>query len=237
MVLHMLRKKVGDVTFKSILNTYLNDPNLAFDYAVTSDFKRVAAQVSGTSLDEFFNDWIYGEGHPQHVVNWSNTSPSSINVQVSQSQSHASVAFFEVDLPLRLIGASGESMDVIASPTSSGASFNFVTGFPVVEVLIDPDVHTLSRNNSAVLGVNDAFAKAELQIYPNPTVDVVTIKSRLLDLMGYSLHDLSGRLIASAKSDHPTTTFERLKVPETSGVYVLTIQTTTGLITRQLVVR
>jgi aminopeptidase N len=185
----MLRKKVGDVTFKSILNTYLNDPNLAFDYAVTSDFKRVAAQVSGTSLDEFFNDWIYGEGHPQHVVNWSNTSPSSINVQVSQSQSHASVAFFEVDLPLRLIGASGESMDVIASPTSSGASFNFVTGFPVVEVLIDPDVHTLSRNNSAVLGVNDAFAKAELQIYPNPTVDVVTIKSRLLDLMGYSLHD------------------------------------------------
>lgn len=237
MVLHMLRKKVGDVSFKSILNTYLNDPDLAFDYAVTTDFKNVAEQVSGVNLDEFFNDWIYGEGHPQHNVDWSNTSSGTVEVQISQSQSHNSVSYFEVDLPLRLLGTSGEVMDVVASTTSSGQSFTFDPGFTVAEVQVDPGAHTLSRNNSSTLSNNDAFAKAELQIYPNPATNFIVVKSATNDLLGFKLYELSGRLISVFKSENPENRMELNSLPNSSGIYLLKIETKTGQITRQIVVR
>ncbi len=40
-VLHMLRKVVGDVNFFNILKTYIAHPDLAYNVAVTEDFQSV----------------------------------------------------------------------------------------------------------------------------------------------------------------------------------------------------
>jgi aminopeptidase N len=60
-ILHMLRMKMGDSLFRQVIQTYVE----AFSgkTAVTSDFQRVAEQVSGLSLTRFFEHWVYRGGY------------------------------------------------------------------------------------------------------------------------------------------------------------------------------
>ena len=69
MVLHMLRKKVGDDDFYQGMQDYLSDTNLAFDYAKTPDYVAKMETASGTDLTEFFSDWVYNQGYPSYTIN------------------------------------------------------------------------------------------------------------------------------------------------------------------------
>ena len=53
MVLHMLRKKLGDDEFFNGMKQYLSDANFAFSYAKTEDFKLKMEVSSGVSLTDF----------------------------------------------------------------------------------------------------------------------------------------------------------------------------------------
>ena len=58
LTLHALRLTVGDdATFFSILKTY--QQTYQYGNATTADFIAVAEQVSGKSLDDFFQHWLY----------------------------------------------------------------------------------------------------------------------------------------------------------------------------------
>ena len=62
LVLHMLHKILGDENFRRVLHVYLN----TFEYrnVVSTDFKKVIWEQTGRDPDRFFNDWIFGGGHP-----------------------------------------------------------------------------------------------------------------------------------------------------------------------------
>lgn len=73
MVTHMLRWVMGDTNFFQALQNYLTDPNLSYAYAITSDLQSHVEAVHGSSLNEFFNDWVYNQGYPSYditVQNW-----------------------------------------------------------------------------------------------------------------------------------------------------------------------
>lgn len=57
LVLHALRLEVGDEAFFEMLRTYLE--RYAYGNAMVEDFIAVAEEVSGQSLDEFFQGWLY----------------------------------------------------------------------------------------------------------------------------------------------------------------------------------
>lgn len=67
-VLHMLRHMVGDATFFGILAEYRNQ--FAYRTARTEDFIAVCEQVSGRSLQAFFQPWIFGIGAPSFQWSW-----------------------------------------------------------------------------------------------------------------------------------------------------------------------
>src|SRR5690554_5113348 len=117
MVLHMLRKKLGDTDFFQGATNYLNDPALAFGYAKTEDLIRNMEITSGKDLTEFFDDWIYGEGYPSYTIKWNQQNNEEINIKISQTQSHHSVSFFEAPVPLRLHGTQGETLDLVLENT------------------------------------------------------------------------------------------------------------------------
>ena len=73
-VLHMLRGILGDSLFLKTLRTYINDTSLAYSTAITEDFHRVAETVSDSSLEYFFEEWIYGEFYPKYLVDWNYTN-------------------------------------------------------------------------------------------------------------------------------------------------------------------
>jgi aminopeptidase N len=62
-VLHMLRKKVGDEVFHKILKSYYSTFQLS--NASSTDFERIAEQISGLELTTFFNQWLRRPGVPQ----------------------------------------------------------------------------------------------------------------------------------------------------------------------------
>lgn len=62
-VLHMLRQKLGDETFFAGTRLYVQ--RFAFQQVETDDFRRVMEEVSGLSLERFFEQWCYQPGLPR----------------------------------------------------------------------------------------------------------------------------------------------------------------------------
>jgi aminopeptidase N len=66
--LHLLRNILGDDDFFRGLSYYLHKHE--FSNVVSSDLKTAFEEATGSSLDWFFDDWVYGAGHPIFEVSY-----------------------------------------------------------------------------------------------------------------------------------------------------------------------
>ena len=219
-VLHMLRKKLGDTVFFQGMKNYLADPNFAYDYAKTPDFIAKMEAASGMDLTEFFNDWIYNQGHPSYSLKWFQPQSDQLKITLNQTQSHNSVSFFEAPLPVKVIGTNNEELDFILDNSYNGEEFLENVSFTVASIQIDPDFHLISGNNSSVLNIDDEFSNNSFTIYPNPTAGELTIENyndqKIKNIM---IYNTLGQLVLQQQS-------ERINVSGfTSGVYYIKIQT------------
>ena len=228
MVLHMLRKKLGDAVFFQGMKNYLSNPNLAFSYAKTTDFKASMEAASGQNLTEFFNDWIYNQGYPTYTVNWYQPQVDQIKITVNQIQSHASVNYFEAPIPIRIRGNGLEVIDLVLNNNFNGEEFLETINFQATSLEIDPDSHLISKFNSAVLGIEDVVYATELKIYPNPTSTTIRI-DRPTDILIESVTVFN--TLGQIESEFSTV--EKIEVSHlTSGIYFLRIQTNQGTINK-----
>jgi aminopeptidase N len=62
-VLHMLRRTVGDELFFKSLNLYCTQHR--GHNVITQDLQRAFEDATGRNLDFFFDQWVYKEGHPE----------------------------------------------------------------------------------------------------------------------------------------------------------------------------
>ncbi|TXK72934.1 M1 family aminopeptidase [Mesonia sp. K4-1] len=218
MVLHMLRKKLGDADFYQATQNYLDDPALAYGYAKTPDFRQKLEQQSGLSLTEFFDDWIYGEGFPTFSAYVTQPTSSSVNLTLNQTQSHPSVSFFETLLPVRLLGANGEILDTTVEHTSNNQQFTIPVNFTVVDVEIDPQYDVITLNSTANLSISNA--KAELfKVYPNPAQDKIYFSQVQKPIQHIEIFDLNGRSVITEKQNFKEVNVESLS----QGIYLLKV--------------
>jgi len=195
MVLHMLRRKLGDTDFYQGLQDYLATPVLAFNFAKTEDFIDAMELSSGETLDEFFNDWIYNQGYPTYMVNWDQNG-NQLELLVSQTQSHASVSFFEAEVPVRILGTLGETLDVVLDHTVNNQQFFETVNFTVQEVLFDPGYDLISKNNIVTLSDLEFDINTEITVYPNPTSSAIHIlKPDHLDVQSIKIYNSLGQLL------------------------------------------
>jgi aminopeptidase N len=61
-ILHALRRTIGDTDFFDLLRTWVADNNGTA--RTTEDFVRLANDVSGQNLDDFFATWLYADRLP-----------------------------------------------------------------------------------------------------------------------------------------------------------------------------
>lgn len=196
MVLHMLRKKLGDVAFFQGLRSYLNHPDHAYGYARSEDLVRIMENTTGTELSGFFADWLYGEGYPTFQLEWYQASPTEIRLNLIQLQTHASVSFFEVPLPIRLTGTEGETVDLILDHSVQDENFVETVDFTVADIVIDPDYDIISKNNSIVLSLDNLLRNSEIVFYPNPVSRTLNIKKpKVLTVDEIRLYNMLGQLI------------------------------------------
>lgn len=196
MTLHMLRYKLGDEDFFNGLRSYLEDPELAYGYAATPDLIRHLEQASGEDLDEFFNDWIYGQGYPTYKVIWSQSEEGTLNFQINQSQSHSSVSFFEMPLPVTVMGPNGEIENLRMELSENNQNFSVDPGFEVSSVEIDPEGHLISGSNRVTLGLDERALEKSVVIYPNPVRDLLMIRNEgMSELRRITIYDILGKKV------------------------------------------
>jgi aminopeptidase N len=230
MVTHMLRWVMGNVNFFQALQNYLNAPNLAFGYAVTTDLKSQLETVHGSSLTEFFNDWIYGQGYPTYTVNAQNWGAGQAKITVSQTQSNTSVSFFEMPLEIRLSGAGGLTRDVVVNHTFSGQEFIVPVPFVVTGVTFDPNKHIISRNNVTTLANESFDLEQTISVYPNPTTNELHIMMpTTLQLDKVEIYNTLGQLVGQKDAND-------FSVAELSaGLHLLKITTSEGVIHKNFI--
>jgi aminopeptidase N len=230
MVVHMLRWKMGDANFYQAVRNYLNDSNLAFGYAITTDLKAHLEAVNGASLSEFFNDWVYMQGYPTYTITAQNWGAGQAKITVSQTQSDPSVTYFEMPLEIRLSGAGGATHDVIVNHMTNGQQFIVSVPFVVTGVTFDPNKHIISKNNIVTLGAESFEWSATVSVYPNPTNDVlhVMMPSSLL-LNKIEIYNTLGQL----EGEKNTLDFSIADLA--FGVHWLKISTSEGIIYKNFI--
>jgi aminopeptidase N len=176
MVFNMLRHKLGDTTFFQALRNYLADTDLAFAYAKTPDFQEHLEAQSGMDLDEFFNDWVYRQGYPTYTITVSNSGFGQATVTINQTQSHPSVSFFEMPVPVRFIDAFGTTFDIVLENTVNGQQFTVAVPFTVASVEFDPERNIISRNSNITLGKKSFNLAGAVKLYPNPAGSQLSVE-------------------------------------------------------------
>ncbi len=229
MVLHMLRKKMGDVNFFQGLRDYLAHPDLSFDYAKTADFIPIMESASNQDLTEFFNDWLFNEGHPSFEIIWNQPQEDEVHISLSQTQSHPSVDFFEVDVPLRLTGTQGEILDLILSHTTNNQLFVETVNFEVSDIIFDPNFDVLSRNNSVSLSIDEINLETDIVLYPNPTTGILTIqKPESLFIERIRIHNVLGQVVMDVPYYEKNLDLSALK----SGMYFIEFSNANTLVNK-----
>ena len=195
MVLHMLRKKIGDADFFDGLKNYLSDPNHAYAYAKTEDFIDIMQSTSGQDLTEFFNDWLFNQGYPTYIIQWYQAG-NQLHITVSQTQSDPSVSFFEAPLPIKVHGTLGEELDLVLDNTTNGESFSNTVNFTISSIEFNAEADIISKNNIITLGINEEELSKSLQIFPNPTTnDIFIIKPDNLEISEIRIFNSLGQLL------------------------------------------
>ncbi len=170
-VLYMLRNIVGDSEFFQILRNYLDDPQLAYGAATTGDFKSHAEAVYGSSLNYFFQEWIYGKNFPNYSIDWNyqplGNNEFSITLNVDQSE-NSYPSFFTMPVQIKVGTALGDTLITLFNNQQNQQFVFTVNGMPT-SLDFDPDNHILK--NLTITGVKESQAPLKFQLsqnYPNP---------------------------------------------------------------------
>lgn len=170
LVLHMLRWVCGDSAFFAGVRNYVQDPALEFGYARTADLQAHLEAASGIDLDGFFADWYEGQGYPSYQITWSQDDDDQLKLTFHQTQSHPSVSFFELPIPLRLYGA-GQEVSIRLQNSVNDQTHILGIDFKIDSVVFDPDLWLITRDNvvSQVTHTEEPGDSAlQLRVEPNP---------------------------------------------------------------------
>jgi Peptidase family M1 domain len=109
MVLHMLRRLVGDEAFFSGLREFYTA--WRFKKAGTDDLRAAMEKATGRKLERFFDRWIYGSGIPTlHMT--TSVSTDALRVRFEQSG-----PIYDVPVTVTLTYADGTTQDVVVPVT------------------------------------------------------------------------------------------------------------------------
>ena len=227
MLLHMLRWKVGDEDFFTSLRNYFDDPELRFAFSSTAQLQAHFEAVSGQDLTTFFDQWLYGQGHPIYKLNVFQRG-AKVGLSLHQETTHTSVPFF--DIPVE-IGLYGEGQDTLVTifPSKSPEGKGIEVNFKIDSAKIDPRMWLVSETDTVTIKNEPEI----LMLYPNPTEGSFQINSSS-EIQAISILDFAGKLIKQINTQGYLVNLSTENL--SSGTYLVRIETETNVETRKIVV-
>jgi len=139
-VIHMLRRLVGEDAFWSALNIYLK--RHSFANVQTSDLQKVFEETSGRDLKWFFDQWVYGSGYPMIRLNQTvdrSSGTLSLNFTQLRSSNRLQPAVFRIRLKIRIVYDDGGFEDTEVYLRRRSESVALKIGPTFKEFIIDPN--------------------------------------------------------------------------------------------------
>jgi len=202
-VLRMMKWILGETVFYNMIKDYHARPDLAYKYAVTSDFKNSVLTSTGKDFTEFFNDWIYGQGYPTYEIRWKQAG-NAIIFRAGQTQSHASVNFFDMPLPIKVNGTGGQVAYFALNNTSNNQYFTETVSFLVASVQFNYEYQILEKNSTVIqdntLGIEEIDFE-NFGLYPNPAKNEISLKG-VKKSVDFKIYSADARLVTSG-TYHP----------------------------------
>lgn len=124
-----------------------------------------------------FADWYYGQGYPSYDIEWYQYN-YYLYGWIHQTQSHPSVSFFEMPIPLWAYH-DGIPVKVVIGNVVQDQEIWQNIGFNIDSLVFDPELWILSVNNKVhqTLGATkDIIDSPEVIVFPNPANDQFKIK-------------------------------------------------------------
>lgn len=109
-VLHMLRSQLGEDLYRACIKAYLKKH--ALTSVVSDDLRQVIEDISGRTMDRFFNQWLYHARHPDLRISYRWQPKTKLaRVTIRQTQKvDDDVVLFELPTKLRFV-VQGKSLD------------------------------------------------------------------------------------------------------------------------------
>ena len=224
-VVKMLRFELqNDELFWQILRNYLSE--FRDSTATTQDFKAVVEETTSDEYDEFFDQWIYGEGYPTYYGHWYQKN-DSLFMKVNQRTSYPSVTpLFKMLMQYRINFEDGSDTIIFLRQEKRNQVFKLPISEPLLGVDIDPYNQTLNKDDGIkwldISGIDNEFY-TDVKIYPNPSSGIVNIyiTGKIEPDSEVSIIDVNGVEVfkAGINSEHTVLNAETLS----KGLYIIRI--------------
>ena len=147
LVLHMLRRQLGDAAFFKGLNLYLTQH--AFQAVEAHDLRLAMEQVSGQDLNGFFNQWFFAKGHPELAIAVDYSQPENILLRFSQVQDSFEYPVFQ--LPITVSWYEGEVRKTkTVQLTQAQQEVALENGYPISLVYVNEGQEILMKGNQVM---------------------------------------------------------------------------------------
>ncbi len=142
LVLHMLRRELGDEVFWSGVRDYLQAH--AYGVVETNDLQRALEKVSGRSLERFFDSWVYRPGHPELKVKvaWDD---GLLSISVKQAQKLGDTAEFHFELEVEIGARAGSVTRHKKSVSAATDAFVIALAERPTFVAFDPEMRVVGE--------------------------------------------------------------------------------------------
>lgn len=203
LVLHMLRRVLGDAAFFAGMQLY--GQTYQYGTATTRDFQHAMEDASGQPLDWYFNEWVFDKGLPTYNWTWQSAPAGSgrrtVAVTIRQNQTNA--PYFRMPIEFRV--QRGVLADTFVTVTNNALAIETVTfdveGSSVANVVFDPRNSIYKRISQSTVDVPEPVpgTPIALSIGPNPSRGPVQVSVRLAAAatlpIEVTIYDAAGRAV------------------------------------------
>lgn len=203
LVLHQLERYLGRELFFSILKDLLSDPMYKYGFIKTEQFKDYINSKTGDDFTWYFDQWIYGEGHPKLKVR-ATYGENFIKIVLTQKPTHPSVSAFRFKLPIQLTFPTYDTLIYFElSQWQDSLTLPLSEAHLIQNIIIDPEMDVLAELEDLQLDPDPSLSTTSkkfmqgIQLFPNPTshcliIDCPTFNER--DSLSIECYDQSGRM-------------------------------------------
>lgn len=138
-VLHILRKVIGDSLFFKAIYSYATDPKLKYANASTEDFINHINKTTGNNFDWFFNEWLNYPKHPDYNVYYTikNTSLEKWEIDFKITQVNLNNFIFKMPIEVVIMFNDGTSEHKMIYNDVQNQIFSFSFNKKPVGMLFD----------------------------------------------------------------------------------------------------